>query len=120
MPKTTIVLGASTNPTRYSYLASQRLADAGHSVVPIGIRSGKIDNIEIIVGQPVLDEVDTITVYLSPENQTGYYDYIINLKPNRIIFNPGSENPELVHLARKNGIESTIACTLVMLSTGQY
>lgn len=116
----TVVLGASTNPARTSYAAIHRLSNAGEEVIPIGIKEGKVADIEIINDRPALEEIDTITLYLNPQRQEQYYDYILNLKPKRIIFNPGTENPTLVKLAKENGIEAEIACTLVMLATGVY
>lgn len=118
--KKTLVLGASPNSDRYSYKATSKLAQNGHSVLPIGIKQGKIEGIEIINESLDFEGVDTITLYLSPEKQKQYYDYIIGLKPKRIIFNPGSENAELNILAKKAGIETISACTLVMLSIGSY
>ncbi|MFK7932924.1 MAG: CoA-binding protein [Saprospiraceae bacterium] len=118
--KKTLVLGASTNPQRYSYRATRMLTDRGYEAVPVGIKKGAIAGIDIINGTPESDDIDTVTLYLNPERQKQYYDYILGLKPNRIIFNPGTENFELVRLAKEQGIETAIACTLVMLSTGQY
>lgn len=118
--KKTVVLGASPKAYRYSYTATQRLSAKGHEVIPIGISEGDIAGIAIQKGQPDLADVDTITLYLRPERQKEYYEYILSLMPNRIIFNPGTENPELVSLAQAQGIEVEIACTLVMLSVGSY
>ena len=118
--KNTIVLGASANPQRYSYIALNKLKAYGHPVVAIGKKTSSVNNIEIITGMPQVNNVNTITLYLNPANQKPYYDYIISLKPERIIFNPGSENPELVSLANQNGIATLEACTLVLLSTNQY
>jgi predicted CoA-binding protein len=120
MDKKTIVLGASPNPSRYSFLAVNRLLAHGHTVIPIGKRSGKINNEEIITDPERTDNVDTITLYLNAENQKKYYDYILSLHPKRIIFNPGAENDELAKLALKNNIQPLEACTLVLLSTNQY
>ena len=120
MNKKTVVLGASPNPARYSYLAVNRLVAHGHDVVAVGRRKGKINNIEVITEHPALNDVDTITLYLNAQNQKQYYDYILSLHPKRIIFNPGAENPELADLALKNNIKPMEACTLVLLSTGQY
>lgn len=117
--KKTLVLGASTNPSRYSNIAINRLSAHQHPVVAVGQKEGKVGVVDIVTGQPN-DEVDTVTLYLNPTNQKPYYDYILSLRPRRIIFNPGTENDELEELARKNGIEPVEACTLVMLSTGQY
>lgn len=118
--KKTLVLGATTNPERYAYLAVQRLKQKGHEVVPIGVKEGKVSGIEILHGQPAVPDVDTVTLYIGPQRQPEYYDYILSLQPKRIIFNPGTENPELVQLAEKQGIETVEACTLVMLSIGAY
>lgn len=118
--KKTVVLGASPNPQRYSYLAVSRLRSKDHPVVAIGKRTGNIGDVEIVKGQPSLRDVDTITLYLNQNNQKEYYDYILGLQPRRIIFNPGAENSELAKLAEDHGIEPVEACTLVMLSTGQY
>ena len=118
--KKTLVLGASTNEARYSYIATQRLKKYGHEVVPVGIREGKIAGIEIQQGTPDAVGIDTITLYLNPQRQEAYYVYILELKPKRIIFNPGTENPTLMRLAREQGIETEVACTLVLLSMEQY
>ena len=120
MNKKTIVLGASSNPDRYSYLAVNRLVAHGHDVVAVGRRNGKINTTEIITDHPHVEDVDTITLYLNAQNQKQYYDYIISLHPKRIIFNPGAENDELAKLAKQNNIQPMEACTLVLLSTGQY
>lgn len=117
---TTLVLGASTNPGRYSYLAINRLLQHQFPVIAIGNKKGTINGVEI---QPYFSEqknIHTITIYLSEKNQKPYYDYIFSLNPQRIIFNPGTENSELFELAKSKGIEVLEACTLVMLSTGQY
>lgn len=118
--KNTLVLGASKNPQRYSYLAMHKLKAHGHPVMAIGKREGSVNDIEIVTGTPAFKDVDTVTLYLNPTNQKPYYDYIISLNPKRIIFNPGTENDELTSLAQQNGIKVLDACTLVMLSTNQY
>ncbi len=118
--KKTLVLGASNNPQRYSYLALNKLKAYGHDVVAVGNKETIVNGIEITRATPAVNDVDTITLYLNPGNQVPYYDYILSLKPKRIIFNPGTENPELVSLAKKAGILAIDACTLVMLSTHQY
>lgn len=114
------MLGASPNPARYSYTAVRSLKGFGHQPVPIGIKKGSIEGIEILNGTPPIEAVDTVTLYLNAENQKQYYDYILSLKPRRIIFNPGAENPELSKIAEAQGIETLEACTLVMLSIGNY
>ena len=118
--KKTLVLGASTNPDRYSFMAINNLRLKGHEVVAIGKKPGRVNDVDIeIVAEPI-ENLDTITLYLNQGNQTPYYDYILDLKPKRIIFNPGAENHELAKKAKENGIHTMNACTLVMLSTGQY
>lgn len=118
--KKTVVLGASPKPERYAYKAIKQLTKHGHEVVAIGNRAAMVDEVAIQTDQPEEDNVDTVTLYLNPMRQKEYYDYILSLKPNRIIFNPGTENDELEELAKKNGIETVEACTLVMLSTDQF
>jgi len=120
MNKKTIVLGASPNPSRYSYLAVNRLLAHGHEVIPIGKKKGTINNLDIITEPVASADVDTITLYLNAQNQKQYYDYIVSIHPKRIIFNPGAENDELAKLAVNNNIEPIEACTLVLLSTNQY
>jgi uncharacterized protein len=118
--KKTIVLGASSNPERYAYKATKKLKDYGQEVIPMGIKKGEIDGITIQNDTPQYEGIDTITLYLNAENQKPYYDYIFSLKPKRIIFNPGTENIELMRMAKEKGIETEIACTLVLLSLGEY
>jgi len=118
--KKTLVLGASDNPARYSYLAIQRLRKYGHPVAGIGRKNTKVADVNIDNEKIPVNDVDTVTLYLNPTHQQEYYDYILSLKPKRIIFNPGTENNELVKLAKEQNIESLEACTLVLLSTGQY
>ena len=118
--KKTVVLGASDNPSRYSYLAMRKLAAHNHPVIAVGKRTGKVGDVVIQKDHVVEGGVDTVTLYLNPKNQVEYYDYILNLQPRRIIFNPGTENDELIQKAKDNNIEPFIGCTLVMLSTGQY
>lgn len=119
-PKLTVVIGASPNPERYSFLAVNRLRAAGHPVIAIGKRAGVIGDTPVITEHPALENVDTVTLYLNPTRQQEYYDYIFSLRPKRIIFNPGTENTELIKMAAEKGVEAKEACTLVMLSTGQY
>ena len=120
LTKKTLVIGASMNPSRYSYLAINRLVAHQHPVVAIGAKEGIVSNVPIMKGQPDVQAIDTVTLYVNPVNQKPYYDYIISLKPRRIIFNPGTENEELQELAAQNGIKTMEACTLVLLGTGQY
>ena len=118
--KKTIVLGATPNPDRYAYKATKRLKTHGYEVIPMGIRKGEIEGIKIENETPQYEGVDTVTLYLNPDLQKPYYDYIFSLKPKRIIFNPGTENFELIRMAKERGIETEIGCTLVMLSIGNY
>lgn len=118
--KKTLVIGASENPSRYSNRAIHMLRTTGHEVVAIGARPGMVLDVNFNSEMTDFKGVDTITLYLNPNNQKPYYDYILSLKPKRIIFNPGTENDELAGLALQQGIEPVAACTLVMLSTGQY
>jgi predicted CoA-binding protein len=113
--KKTLVLGASANPSRYSYLAVNSLQAKGNDVVAIGKREGNIGKIKVETG-----ERNTVTLYLNPLNQRKYYEYILSLHPKRIIFNPGAENDEFSSMAKEKGIVTQEACTLVLLSTGQY
>jgi predicted CoA-binding protein len=118
--KKTLVLGASENPARYSNLAIKKLLSHGHEVVAIGNRKGNVNGVDITTDKQEMGDVDTITLYLNPTNQKPYYDYILSLHPKRIIFNPGTENMELEHMVKEQGSKPLRACTLVMLSTGQY
>jgi len=118
--KTTLVLGASENPSRYSFLALQRLRSHQHPVLAIGKKKGVVGDVQIGTEKKDWKDVDTVTLYLNPRHQKEYFDYIVSLKPKRIIFNPGAENEELADIAVKNGIQPIEACTLVMLATNQY
>lgn len=121
MEKITLVLGASPNPGRYSYKAVQSLCRREFPVIAVGLRSAMIDNVEIIKGKPEnTGPVHTVGLYIGPRNQPEYYDYILSLMPQRLIFNPGTWNPELVNLAREAGIEVVDDCMLAMLSCGHY
>ncbi|HET8886385.1 MAG TPA: CoA-binding protein [Salinimicrobium sp.] len=120
MKKTTLVLGASTNPSRYSYIAIKRLVDHGEPVKAIGLKEGIVQNIRIIKEKKHFDDIETVTLYLNPKRQEEYYDYIISLEPKRVIFNPGTENPVFYKMLGDKNIEPVVACTLVMLSTNQY
>ena len=118
--KKTLVLGASDNPDRYAYRAAHMLKNHGHEVVPVGIRKGEVAGMTIHTDRPLEKDVDTVTLYVGPQNQPAWYDYILDLQPKRILFNPGTENPELERLAQQRGIQTEEACTLVLLSIGQY
>lgn len=120
MNKKTLILGASANPQRYAYIAAHRLQQAGFDFEMVSNKKGTLLG-KTIYDQPVVfDDIDTITLYLNPARQQAYYDYILELKPKRVIFNPGTENAELETLLDKNGISSQEACTLVLLSIGKY
>ncbi|HUZ61714.1 MAG TPA: CoA-binding protein [Hanamia sp.] len=118
--KKTLVLGASSDPSRYSYLAINSLRTKGHDVIAIGRHTGIVNDVEIISEKKHIENLDTVTLYLNFDHQKEYYNYIISQKPKRIIFNPGAENEELASLAREKGIITLEACTLVLLSTRQY
>jgi len=118
--KKTLVLGASENPDRYSYRAINSLVRQGHPVVAVGLKEGRVAGVDIVRTPQPFPDVDTVTLYLNPKNQEPYYDYIVSLKPKRVVFNPGTENPVLIRLLRENNIVPEIACTLVLLATGQY
>ena len=118
--KKTLILGASPNPQRYSYLALDRLRNAGHEVVAIGNTNAVVKDVPVDTVKKPHTGVHTVTLYLNPAHQEEYYDYILSLHPQRIIFNPGAENKTLQRIASENGIETMDACTLVLLSTGQY
>ncbi|MGZ4054744.1 MAG: CoA-binding protein [Bacteroidia bacterium] len=120
MSKKTVVIGASANPERYGYKATVALQKKHHEVVPIGIKEGEINGEKILLGKPEVKDVDTVTLYIGPQNQPEIFDYVIGLHPKRVVFNPGTENPEFENLLKKNNIETVEACTLVMLSIGNY
>ena len=116
----TLIVGASTNPERYSYKAANSLLAHGHEIELVGQKEGEIQGHDIKTNYPELEGVDTVTMYVGPKNQPNLYDYILRQNPRRIIFNPGSENREFEQLAMEKGIEVEEACTLVLLATGQY
>jgi len=116
----TLVLGASANSERYSFIAISRLLQYNHEVVAIGLRQDAVFGIQFNIGFPKLEGVHTVTLYLNPFRQKEYYDYILSLKPNRVIFNPGTENPDFYKILEANNIQYEVACTLVLLATNQY
>jgi len=118
--KKTLVIGASLNPSRYSNIAINRLTQAGHSVEAVGLREGVVAGIPIKKEKETFKNIDTVTLYINAKRQPEYYDYILSLNPKRIIFNPGTENPEFYEVLEKNNIEYEVACTLVLLTTNQY
>jgi predicted CoA-binding protein len=105
---------------RYSNIAINRLRNSGHEVIAIGKRPGKTGDVIITTDTENIKDIDTVTLYLNPAHQRQYYNYILTLHPKRVIFNPGAENDELYDLAKANGIQPIEACTLVMLTTGQF
>ncbi|MCD6067738.1 MAG: CoA-binding protein [Bacteroidetes bacterium] len=120
MNKPTVVIGASDNPDRYAYKATVSLQSHGHTVYPVGLKDGEINGIKMTADRSFIPDVHTVTMYVGPKNQPSWYEYILSLKPKRIIFNPGAENPDLVKLAVQQGIECEESCTLVMLSIDRY
>ena len=118
--KKTLVIGASENPARYSYKAINALVSHRHEVVAIGLRTGEIAGISFGPEKKAFEDIDTVTLYVGPQNQSEYYSYIIDLNPKRVIFNPGTENPEFIAQLKAAGIYPELACTLVLLATGQF
>jgi uncharacterized protein len=118
--KKTLVLGASTKPERYSFKAITKLIENGHSVLAIGQNTGEIAGVKIYTKAIPLSKVNTVSLYLNAVRQKDYYNYIVEAQPKRVIFNPGTENPEFYQLLELNGIKVEIACTLVLLATNQY
>ena len=118
--KKTLVLGASTKPERYAFKAITMLVEKGHSVMAIGQNAGEVAGITIRTKNIPLSNINTVSLYLNPQRQREFYNYIIETKPKRVIFNPGTENPEFYQLLQSNGIKAEVACTLVLLATNQY
>lgn len=118
--KKTLIIGATDKPGRYAYRALHMLKDHGHSVEGIARREMQVSGVEIRKDKPEYDAIHTVTLYLSAKFQEEYYDYVVDLKPKRVIFNPGTENPKFYDILDENGIDYEVACTLVMLSTNQY
>ncbi len=118
--KPTLIIGASLNPLRYSYLAAQKLSAYKHKLYMLGLKSGILFDEKIHTETFPITELDTVTLYVNPSRQPQFYDYIISLNPNRVVFNPGTENPEFEQLLLSKNIVPVKACTLVMLSTGTY
>lgn len=116
----TLVIGASENPDRYSNKAICALVSHDHEVVAIGLRKGEVAGVSFNSEKKAFKNIDTVSLYVGPQNQPEYYSYIIGLKPWRVIFNPGTENPEFSSKLKAAGIDSEIACTLVLLATGQF
>ncbi|WP_428328094.1 CoA-binding protein [Mucilaginibacter sp.] len=118
--KKTLVLGATPNEGRYAYIAANRLVKSGHTIVNVGLKAGEVAGVPIEKPETIHTDIDTITLYVGAQHQEDLYDYILNTHPKRIIFNPGTENNELRKMANEKGIETEYACTLVLLSIGEY
>lgn len=120
--KKTLIVGATTNPSRYAYLAAQKLTEKGIDFIPIGIKKGELFGKQILDlrTKPALDQIHTITLYIGPDHQAEWMDYLLSLNPKRIIFNPGTENEGFFKSAKSAGVEVVIGCNLVMLSTNQF
>ncbi|MFI1772263.1 CoA-binding protein [Thalassobellus citreus] len=120
MNKKTLVLGASLKTNRYSNYAVQRLVANNFEVVAFGMKKGTVEGVTIDTELVPYENIDTVTLYLNAKRQVDYYDYVVSLKPKRVIFNPGTENPEFYNILKENNIAFEVACTLVLLSTNQY
>lgn len=118
--KKTLVLGATTKSDRYAFRAINMLVEKGHTVLAIGQNQGEVAGVKIYTKAIPVKNIDTITLYLNPKNQRDYYNYIVEAQPKRVVFNPGTENPELYQLLELNNIKVDVACTLVLLATNQY
>ena len=118
--KKTLVIGASENPERYSNKAIRALLSHNHEVVALGLKPGSVEGVNFHTQKEPFENIDTVTLYVGPRNQPEYYAYLIGLKPRRVIFNPGTENPELMAQLQAAGIYPEVACTLVLLATGQF
>lgn len=118
--KKTLIIGATTNTDRYAYRAAHMLTQKGHPIVNIGIKQGEVAGVDIEKPGKPFQDIDTVTLYIGPDLQPNYYDYILDTKPKRVIFNPGTENPAFQKSLETHGITVLDACTLVLLSTNQY
>jgi len=118
--KNTLVIGASIKPERFSYKAIKLLRKYEHPVEAIGVKEGELEGVQIQKSKTIFTDIHTVTMYVGPNNQPEFYTYIIELKPKRIIFNPGTENPEFEEMAKNAGIEIVEDCTLVMLNSGTF
>lgn len=118
--KKTLVIGASENPERFSNKAIRALLAHNQEVVALGLKEGAIDSVRFHTQKEAFEGIDTVTLYIGPRHQPEYYDYIIGLKPRRVIFNPGTENKEFIAMLKEAGIYPDLSCTLILLATGQY
>lgn len=120
MTKSTLVLGASLKESRYSNICVKTLVSGNFPVTALGIHEGMIDQVSVQTGFPDLVNIHTVTLYLGPENQKSWYKYILDLNPERVVFNPGTENPEFENLLTSAGIEVTEDCTIMMVQGGRF
>ncbi|TDD98349.1 CoA-binding protein [Flavobacterium cellulosilyticum] len=118
--KKTLVLGANTKPDKYPFKAITMLVEKGHTVIAIGQNTGEVAGVKIYTKAIPVKNIDTVSLYLKPNRQKEYYNYIVDSKPKRVIFNPGTENPEFYQLLELNNIKAEVSCTLVLLATNQY
>lgn len=118
--KKTMVLGVSPDPSKRAYKVCQKLLEKGHTIRPVGIREGMVDNTPIITTNTDPEQVHTVVIYLRAERQKSWISYILNSGPERIIFNPGAENEELIKKAKTKGIEILYECTMLMLSSNRF
>lgn len=118
--RTTLVFGASLKPNRYSHIAIERLRGKGEKTLAFGLKPGWVNDVQVTTNLSEMSKINIVTLYLNSEIQKEYYSSIIDLKPDKVIFNPGTENPEFYALLEKNEIKVEVACTLVLLATGQY
>lgn len=116
----TLIIGASKNPDRYAYKVARQLIEHGHQIELLGLRADTIFDKKIDTEKKPFQDIDTVTLYIGSKNQPDYYQYIVSLKPRRVIFNPGTENEEFYKLLRQHDISVEVTCTLVLLSTNQY
>ena len=117
----TAVIGVTPNQNRYAFKAVTELTAHKYPVTALGFRKGSVAGNDIILDWPNhIENLKVVSMYIGPARQPDFYDYIINLHPNKVIFNPGTENDEFYQLLKNNGIEYEEACTLVLLSTGVY
>ena len=120
MNKKTLVLGASLKSDKYSNFVIHKLVNHNIETVAFSLKEGVVAGVNIVSDMLAFKDIHTVTLYLNPKNQKSYYNYIVSLKPERVIFNPGTENPEFYKILKESDIKFEVACTLVLLSTNQY
>jgi len=118
--KKTLIIGATTKPEKAAFKAIEMLVAKGHSVLALGQNSGEVAGIKINTKAIPVKNIDTISLYINPSRQRDYYNYIVETKPKRVLFNPGTENPEFYQLLELNNIKFEAACTLVLLTLNKY